>query len=52
VASRAGTNEKPFSGKIGRKSLGAGRYRATLSAVDAAGNRSKPKLLKFRVARR
>jgi nitrous oxidase accessory protein NosD len=52
VSSRAGRNEKPFSGKIGKRSLGAGRYRAILSAVDAGGNRSKPKLLKFRIARR
>ena len=52
VASKAGRNDKPFAGKIGRKSLAAGRYRVTLAAVDAAGNRSRPRKLKVRVARR
>jgi hypothetical protein len=48
----AGTNSKRFSGKIGDKTLRRGRYRATLTAIDAAGNRSKPKRLNFRVVRR
>jgi hypothetical protein len=51
-SSKAGANSKPFSGKLGRKSLAAGRYRLRLSAVDAAGNRSKPRQVKFRVVRR
>jgi hypothetical protein len=41
-----------FSGKIGRKTLRPGRYRASLRARDAAGNRSAVKRLKFRVVRR
>jgi hypothetical protein len=49
---KLGQNRKKFSGKIGRKKLRPGRYRATLVARDAAGNRSKPKRLNFRVVRR
>jgi hypothetical protein len=49
---KLGQNRKKFSGKIGRKRLRPGRYRATLVARDAAGNASKPKRLKFRVVRR
>jgi VCBS repeat-containing protein len=48
----AGTNRKAFSGKIGRKTLKPGRYRATLVATDAARNRSKPKLINLNVVRR
>jgi hypothetical protein len=48
----AGTNSKRFSGKIGDKTLRRGRYRATLTAIDAAGNRSKATRLNFRVVRR
>jgi hypothetical protein len=43
---------KKFSGKIGRRRLKPGRYRATLVATDAARNASKPKRLRFRVVRR
>jgi hypothetical protein len=50
--SSAGPNRKKFSGKIGRRSLRPGNYRATLVATDAAGNRSAPKRLKFKVVRR
>ena len=48
----AGANRKRFSGRIGKRPLRPGRYRATLVATDAAGNRSKPKRLTFRVVRR
>jgi hypothetical protein len=51
VQGSAGANTKRFSGKIGRVSLKPGRYRATLVATDAAGNRSAPKQLRFRVVR-
>jgi CSLREA domain-containing protein len=51
-ASVAAANVKRFSGRIGRRSLKAGRYRVTLVAGDAAGNKSKPKRLNFRVVRR
>jgi hypothetical protein len=44
------------SGKIGansgRRALRPGRYRATIVATDAAGNRSAPKVVRFRVVRR
>ncbi len=38
-----------FSGRIGKRTLAAGRYRATLTAVDAAGNRSAPHSVTFAV---
>ena len=47
-----GANRKKFSGKIGRKRLRPGRYRASLLARDAAGNASTVKRLNFRVVRR
>lgn len=40
-----------FSGRIGRRALRRGRYRATIRATDAAGNRSRPKRLRFKVVR-
>ena len=51
-AGTAGSNSKRYSGRIGRKSMKPGRYRATLLARDLAGNRSKPRALKLRVVRR
>jgi CSLREA domain-containing protein len=51
--SKSGKNTKTFSGRIGKhKRLSVGRYRVTLVAADAAGNRSKPVMLAFRVVRR
>lgn len=47
----AGANRRPFSGMIGSRSLKPARYRALLVATDAAGNRSKPKSVGFRVIR-
>ena len=47
----AGANTKRFSGRIGRRSLRPGRYRATLVATDAAHNASRPRRLAFRVVR-
>ena len=47
----AGSNSKRFSGKIGRKALRPGRYRALLVAVDAAGNRSAERRVRFRVVK-
>jgi hypothetical protein len=51
---KAGTlrNSTLFSGRIGNRRLKAGRYQATAVATDAAGNRSKPKRVKFRIVRR
>jgi hypothetical protein len=52
VQSVAGPNSHRFSGKIGRRSLRRGRYRATLVARDADGRKSVPRRLNFRVVRR
>jgi hypothetical protein len=41
-----------FSGRIGRKKLKPGRYRARLVAVDPDGNRSPGRTVKFRIVRR
>ncbi|HVX33203.1 MAG TPA: hypothetical protein VHA80_08685 [Solirubrobacterales bacterium] len=49
AAARAGGNSKRFSGRIGRRALRPGRYRATLTATDPAGNVSSPRRLEFRV---
>ena len=51
-AGTTGANAKRFSGRIGKRSLKPGRYRATLVAGDPSGNRSQPKRLAFRVVRR
>jgi len=48
----AGANTKAWSGRLGRKRLRPGRYRATLVATDQAGNASVPKRLRFTVVRR
>jgi hypothetical protein len=47
----AGLNRVRFSGRLGRRALRVGRYRAVLVAVDAAGNRSRPARVGFRVVR-
>jgi CSLREA domain-containing protein len=51
MKAKQGANKKAFSGRIGRKALRPGTYRATLVARDAAGNRSKPRRLSLRVVR-
>lgn len=51
-AGRLGLNRVPFNGRIGSRKLRRGRYRATIVATDAAGNRSKPKRLRFKVRKR
>jgi Tol biopolymer transport system component len=48
----AGSNTKAFAGKIGRKKMRPGKYRITLRATDAAGNKSRPKSLRVRVVKR
>jgi hypothetical protein len=45
----AGARNVTFSGRIGRHALTVGRYRATLTATDPAGNRSTPHQLGFQV---
>ena len=47
----AGSGRVRLSGRIGRRALRAGTYRLRLTAVDAAGNRSVPRVLRFRVVR-
>ena len=46
-----GANRVRFSGRIGRKALPGGRYRLTVRATDAAGNRSAPRTASFRIVR-
>jgi Tol biopolymer transport system component len=48
----AGANRVRFSGRVGRRALPLGPYRAVLRAVDAAGNRSAATRLRFRIVRR
>jgi hypothetical protein len=48
----AGQNSTPFSGRIGRRTLKPGRYRARLAATDGAGNRSAERRVRFRIVRR
>jgi hypothetical protein len=47
----SGGNRIRFTGRIGRRALSPGRYRAVFKATDAAGNHSAPKLASFRVLR-
>ncbi|MCA1707063.1 MAG: cell wall-binding repeat-containing protein, partial [Actinobacteria bacterium] len=50
--SRQGRNSVGFSGRIGSKALSPGGYQATLTATDAAGNRSRPRTITFKIVRR
>jgi PKD domain-containing protein len=47
----AGANKLAFTGRLGRKALARGRYRATISATDAAGNKSAAKTASFRIVK-
>jgi hypothetical protein len=49
---KQGANRIAFSGRLGSRKLKPGRYRATVGAVDAAGNRAARKRVTFRVVRR
>ena len=49
---RQGSNSTAFSGRIGKRALRPGRYRAVARATDAAGNRSAPRRAGFRIAAR
>jgi hypothetical protein len=51
-SAKGGRNTIAFSGRIGTKALKPGRYRAVMTATDAAGNRSAAKSLSFRIAKR
>ncbi len=48
---RAGRNAVSFTGRIRGRALTPGRYRMRLVATDAAGNRSTPRTLAFRIVR-
>jgi hypothetical protein len=50
--STAGSNRLAFSGRVGRKNLAVGTYRATIVARDAAGNTSRKRTLSFKIVRR
>jgi secreted trypsin-like serine protease len=52
VDAGAGAGSHAFSGRIGRRSMKPGSYRATLVGTDAAGNSSKKKTLRLKVVRR
>jgi hypothetical protein len=46
---KAGRRSVAFSGRVGRRALAAGRYRATLRAKDATGHVSRSRSLTFTV---
>jgi DNA-binding beta-propeller fold protein YncE len=48
----AGKAKIVFTGKIGKRTLKPGRYRAVVTAKDQAGNRSKPRTALFAIIRR
>ena len=48
----AGARRVSFSGRIGRRALRPGAYRALIVATDLAGNRGRRVTLRFRVVRR
>lgn len=50
-AAHAGGNRVRFSGRVGRRALPPGRYRATLAGIDGTGSRSKPRTVRFRILR-
>ena len=47
----AGKAVVPFTGRIGTRALRPGRYRAAITATDAAGNASKVAIAKFGIVR-
>ncbi len=49
-AGRRGANRIRFSGRIGRRALRPGRYRAVLRATDTGGLKSKPRRARFKIA--
>src|SRR5205085_8064005 len=50
-SSASGANSLKFSGRIGRRALKPGTYKATIVAVDAAGQRSAPRSVTFRIVK-
>jgi hypothetical protein len=51
-AAAQGANRHPFSGRIGRRALKPGPYRATITTTDIAGNVSTASTASFRIVRR
>jgi CSLREA domain-containing protein len=49
VSAKAGANSLTFAAKLGTRRLGAGTFRLTIVAFDAAGNRSKAATVTVRV---
>jgi hypothetical protein len=49
---KAGKNSVKFTGRLGRKALAVGSYRAVVGATDAAGNKAKTKTLSFKIVKR
>jgi len=49
---KAGANAVAFSGRLGKRALRPGRYRAVITATDLAHNAGKPVTLSFRIVRR
>jgi PKD domain len=47
-----GAGQTPFTGRVGRRPLPLGRYRATFTATDPSRNRSAPRRVYFRVVLR
>jgi hypothetical protein len=48
---KGGRNKVAFSGRLGKRALRPGSYRATLVATDAGGHRSKPLRVSFAIVR-
>jgi hypothetical protein len=48
----SGANQLSFTGRIGRHSLTAGRYRLAVSAVDPSGNVSAARTVSFTIVKR
>jgi hypothetical protein len=51
IGAGPGTAAFPFSGRLGNTALAPGAYAATVTAIDGAGNRSRPAIVKFTVLR-
>jgi hypothetical protein len=47
----SGANSVRFTGRLHKRALRPGRYRALITATDTAGNRSTPRTAAFRIVR-
>jgi hypothetical protein len=50
-AGEAGANSFKFTGRLGGRTLKPGRYRLVEVAVDAAGNKSATRRVRFRIVK-